>query len=100
MVCTTPRWRRQSGTNSSLKPNFPASWENTRKFINLWPLRSELPTEIPIRTNALQSEFPAQRNRELIVPEQGIKSAHQGSLLSYYGKTERVRTTVNLRPTT
>src|SRR6516164_9995496 len=32
---STHRWRRQSGANSSLKPNFLASWENTGKFINL-----------------------------------------------------------------
>ena len=33
-VRRTHRWRRQSGANSSLKPNFLASWENTGKFIN------------------------------------------------------------------
>jgi hypothetical protein len=30
----TPRWRRQSGANSSLKPEFPASREFTGNFID------------------------------------------------------------------
>src|SRR6516165_5646809 len=34
VVRSTRCWRRQSGANSSLKPNFLASWENTGKFIN------------------------------------------------------------------
>jgi hypothetical protein len=34
-VRLTHRWRKQSGANSSLKkPKFPASWENTGKFID------------------------------------------------------------------
>ena len=35
MVCMTHRWRKQSGANPSLVENFPASWENTGKFIDL-----------------------------------------------------------------
>jgi hypothetical protein len=30
----TPRWRRQSRANPSLKPKFPASRENTGNFID------------------------------------------------------------------
>jgi len=30
--------------------------------------------------SGLHDEFPALRNREIIVPKQGIKSAHQGSV--------------------
>ena len=33
----TPRWRGQSRANSSLKPKFPASWENTGNFVRLGP---------------------------------------------------------------
>src|SRR6202040_616589 len=31
----TPRWRRQSRANPSLKPEFPASWENTGNSVRL-----------------------------------------------------------------
>jgi hypothetical protein len=31
----TRRWRRQSRANPSLKPKFPASWENTGNFVRL-----------------------------------------------------------------
>src|SRR5580700_10247111 len=31
----TPRWRRQSLANPSLKPEFPASWENTGNSVRL-----------------------------------------------------------------
>ena len=44
-----------------------------------WPLTSELPIESTNSIRVLQSKFPAKWNREIIVPEQGIKSADQGS---------------------
>jgi len=37
MVCMTLRWRRQSRANPSLVAHFPASWENTGKFIDSGP---------------------------------------------------------------
>jgi len=85
-VRRTHRWRRQSGANSSLWPNFPASWGEIHRFCSP---RSEYPIESAMGIKDLQTKFPTQPNKEIISPEQGIKSAHQGSLPSDQGSPER-----------
>ena len=40
----------------------------------------------------LQSKFPVKWNREIIVPEQGIKSADQGSFLPDQGRPSGLAT--------
>src|SRR4029077_9223450 len=41
------------------------------------------------RISDLQSKFPTSRNREIIVPEQGIKSAHQGNFAPDQGSSHQ-----------
>ena len=75
----TRRWRRQSGANSSLKGR------NSLLAGKIQGNSSILLSEIRIsdrkrdEDQRLTDEFPTQPNREIISPEQGIKSAHQGS---------------------
>src|SRR6516162_3847272 len=57
-----------------------------REIHRFWPLTSEFPIESTSRIRDLQSEFPAKWNREIIVPEQGIKSADQGPFLPDQGR--------------
>jgi len=51
-----------------------------------WPLTSEFPIESTSRIRDLRSKFPVKWNREIIVPEQGIKSADQGSFSPDQGR--------------
>src|SRR6267143_81605 len=82
----TLRWRRQSGANSSL------GGPNSLLAGNLQGISSTLASVARIcRQNvyynqSLTSKFPTRRNRELIGPYQGIKSAYQGSLPPNQGR--------------
>ena len=57
-----------------------------REIHRFWPLTSEFSIESTSRIRDLQSKFPAKWNREIIVPEQGIKSADQGPFLPDQGR--------------
>src|SRR5712664_3829669 len=82
----TPRWRRQSGANSSL------GGPNSLLAGNLQGISSTLASVARIcRQNvyynqSLTSKFPTRRNRELIGPYQGIKSAYKGNFLLDQGR--------------
>jgi len=67
--------------------NSPASWGKYREIHQFCLPTSEFSIESVIRINALQSEFPTRSNREIIAPEQGIKSADQGSFSSDQGRS-------------
>src|SRR5882672_6505179 len=82
----TPRWRRQSGANSSL------GGPNSLLAGKIQGISSTLASVARIcRQNGyynqwLTSKFPTRRNRELIGPYQGIKSAYQGSFPPNQGR--------------
>src|SRR5712664_4892543 len=82
----TRRWRRQSGANSSL------GGPNSLLAGNLQGISSTLASVArSCRQNGyynqwLTSKFPTRRNRELIGPYQGIKSAYQGNFLLDQGR--------------
>jgi len=82
----TLRWRRQSGANSSL------GGQNSLLAGKIQGISSTLASVARIcRQNgdynqSFTSKFPTRRNRELIGPYQGIKSAYQGSFLPDQGR--------------
>jgi hypothetical protein len=64
----TPRRRKQSGANSSLKAKFPASWENTGKFIDSGLRHPNLPSKALVGSEAYSQNSLRKWNREIIVP--------------------------------
>ena len=56
---------------------------------NFGPPTSEFPIESTSRISGLHDEFPALRSREIIVPEQGIKSRSSGSFSPDQGRPPR-----------
>jgi len=67
--------------------NFPASWENTGKFIDSGLGRPNFPPKSRVGSEPY-SQIPYVAEQGNIVPEQGIKSAHQGSFHSDQARTE------------
>jgi hypothetical protein len=81
----TPRWRRQSGANSSLNTKFPVIQGKYREFHRRRPSQLRIGGRNSYHNQVLTRKFPTQWNRELIGPYQGIKSAHQGMFPSEQG---------------
>jgi len=68
----TLRWRKQSGANSSLwGANFPASWENTGKFIDSGFRHPNLPSKARLRSKPYR-QIPC-------AAEQGINCVRAGN---------------------
>ena len=70
----------------SENPEIPCQLGKYREIHRFWPLTSEFSIESTSRIGDLQSKFPTKWNREIIVPEQGIKSADQGPFLPDQGR--------------
>ena len=82
----THRWRRQSRANPSLETRNSLLAGKIQEIHRFWPLTSEFPIECTSGIRDLRSKFPVNWNREIIVPEQGIKSADQGSVSPDQGR--------------
>ena len=78
----------QSGANPSLAPQFPASWENTGKFINSDLRHSNFLSKTRVRS-ATYASIPCAAEQGNNCALAGIKSADQGKLFTGSGKTER-----------
>src|SRR6266850_5853388 len=83
--------RRLAGGGGSLEPT-RLSFKNSLLAGKIQGISSALASVPRIRSRnghynqCLTSKFPTQRNRELIGPYQGIKSAYQGSFLPDQGR--------------
>ena len=74
----TLRWRRESGANSSLKPNSLLAG-NLQGIYLFGPLRPAQMVKISQFDQHLRGQFPTPPNREFFGALQGIKSGDQGN---------------------
>src|ERR1700730_16616375 len=80
-------WRRQSRANPSLN-QIPCYAGKIQGISSIFSLGRPDPGRNDHNNQCLTSKFPTQRNRELIGPYQGIKSAYQGIKSTYQGSLE------------
>jgi len=90
MVYMTHRWRGLSGANSSLKPNSLLAGK-IQGISSIWALVTCICRRNGHYNQRFTSKYPTQRNRELIRPYQGIKSAYQGNIRPDQGRTPLAR---------
>ena len=83
-------WRGQSGANSSLKPNSLLAGK-IQGISSILALVTCICRRNGHYNQCFTSKFPTQRNRELIRPYQGIKSAYQGNIRPDQGRTSLAR---------
>jgi hypothetical protein len=92
----TPRWRRQSRANPSLN-QIPCYAGKIQGISSIFSLGRPDSGRNDHNNQCLTSKFPTQRNRELIGPYQGIKSAYQGIKSTYQGSFEVLKFSARVR---